>query len=87
MRAWLKAGGAIPDDPELYDELTGREYGYVRDLEIALEKKTDMKRRGLSSPDIADALALTFAVPVSPRHLGVQAKARIETDHFEYNRG
>lgn len=87
MRAWLKAGGAIPDDPELYDELTGREYGYVRDLEIALEKKTDMKRRGLSSPDIADALALTFAVPVSPRHLGVQAKARIETDHFEYNKG
>ena len=26
-----------------------------------------MKRRGLSSPDIADALALTFARPVFPR--------------------
>ena len=84
MRAWLKAGGATPDDPELHDELTGREYGYVRDLEIVLEKKTDMKRRGLSSPDIADALALTFSVPIAPRHQGVQSKAQIETDHFEY---
>ena len=26
-----------------------------------------MKRRGLASPDIADALALTFARPVFPR--------------------
>ena len=84
MRAWLKAGGAIPDDPELADELTGREYGYVRDLEITLEKKTDMKRRGLSSPDIADSLALTFAVPVAPRDSGIQAQAQLVTDHFNY---
>lgn len=84
MRAWLKAGGAINDDAELHDELTGREYGYVRDLEIVLEKKTDMKRRGLSSPDIADALALTFAVPIAPRDQGVQAKAAIVSDHFQY---
>ena len=26
-----------------------------------------MKRRGLASPDLADALALTFARPVFPR--------------------
>ena len=31
---------------------------------ILLEKKEDMKRRGLSSPDNADALALTFAHPI-----------------------
>jgi hypothetical protein len=40
------------------------EYGYVlregRDA-IILEKKEDMKKRGLASPDLADALALTFA--------------------------
>jgi hypothetical protein len=35
--------------------------------ELQLEKKSDMKRRGLASPDIADALALTFARPVFPR--------------------
>jgi hypothetical protein len=47
---------------------TATEYGYVlregRDA-IILEKKEDMKRRGLASPDLADALALTFAYPVA----------------------
>jgi hypothetical protein len=66
MREWLK-GGAIPDDPEYRADLTGPEYGFVikdgRDA-IQLERKQDMKRRGLASPDIADALALTFAYPV-----------------------
>ena len=32
--------------------------------EIVLEKKEDMKKRGISSPDNADGLALTFAYPV-----------------------
>ena len=67
MRAWL-AGGMIPDDRELMADLTGVEYGYVlregRDA-IILEKKEDMKKRGLASPDLADALALTFAYPVA----------------------
>lgn len=66
MRDWLQ-GGAIPDDPELADELTGVQYGYVfkdgKDV-IMLEKKADMKKRGLSSPDKADSLAITFAYPV-----------------------
>lgn len=64
MREWLKTG-AIPADPELVAELTGRTYGFNVKSEIMLEKKEDMKRRGLSSPDCADALALTFAYPVA----------------------
>lgn len=68
MRDWLR-GGAIPDDPEIVADLTGVEYGYAmlkgRDA-IQLEKKADMKKRGLGSPDTADALALTFAYPVEP---------------------
>jgi hypothetical protein len=32
---------------------------------IILEKKEDMKERGLASPDLADALTLTFAYPVA----------------------
>ena len=65
MREWLQ-GGAIPDDQQLADDLTGVEYSFnVRD-EIQLEKKEHMKERGLSSPDDGDGLALTFAVPVLP---------------------
>ena len=69
MREWLATGGAIPDDNDLKSQLEAREYGFVmrdgRDV-IQLESKQDMKKRGLSSPDIADALALTFAYPVQP---------------------
>ena len=67
MREWLR-DGAIDNDPELRADLTGVEYGYVlregRDA-IQLERKEDMKRRGLASPDDGDALALTFAYPMA----------------------
>lgn len=68
MKEWLK-GGMIDDDAELKADLTGLEYGYtIRDGRdaIILEKKEHMKKRGLSSPDDGDALALTFASPVGP---------------------
>lgn len=71
MRDWLQ-GGAIENDPELLADLTGVEYGFVlregRDA-IQLERKEDMKKRGLASPDAADALALTFAAPVESRRV------------------
>ena len=67
MRDWLGLG-VIPDDARLLADLTGREYGFRgADNAIQLESKDDMKKRGLASPDYADALALTFAWPVAPR--------------------
>lgn len=64
MREWLRTG-AIPDDPELKSDLTARQYGFDVHNAIRLESKADMKKRGLASPDVADALALTFAYPVA----------------------
>jgi len=70
VKEWLPFG-MVDNDPELESDLTNREYGYGmkagRDC-IQLERKKDMKsaRRGLSSPDDADALALTFAEAVAP---------------------
>jgi hypothetical protein len=58
---------AIPNSSELRDQLIGPEYDFNPKGELQLEKKSDMKKRGLASPDIADALALTFARPVFPR--------------------
>jgi hypothetical protein len=58
---------AIPNSSELRDQLISPEYDFNLRGELQLEKKSDMKRRGLASPDIADALALTFARPVFPR--------------------
>ena len=65
MRDWLTAGAEIPNDPELETDLTGPQYGFSSQQQIQLEKKDDMKKRGLSSPDTGDALAMTFAVRVS----------------------
>lgn len=62
MRDWLVNGGCIVDDPLLQEQLTNREYFHNDKFQLVLERKKDMiKRTGLSSPDWADALALTFA--------------------------
>lgn len=68
MRAWLPRG-AIPDQQRLKDDLVGPQYGYNADQAIILERKEDMKKRGLPSPDWGDALACTFAEPVEPRQM------------------
>jgi hypothetical protein len=66
LRDWLQTG-AIDDDPDLIADLTGVEYGYAlrdgRDC-VLLERKEDMRRRGLASPDNGDALAICFSYPV-----------------------
>jgi hypothetical protein len=77
MRAWLPRG-AIPKDDDMITDLTGVEYGYNADNAIQLERKEDMKKRGLDSPDIADALALTFAYPVVARGYD-GARSRVKT--------
>ncbi len=92
LREWLKHG-MIDDDPELKADLVGPEYGYKlkdgRDA-ILLERKKDMKARGLSSPDDGDALALTFAHAVAPsdHRTQLQRKPRHQVDYdpLDYRR-
>ena len=68
LREWLKTG-SIDDCIELDADLTGREYGFDNKGRIQLERKDDMRRRGLSSPDDGDALAMTFAEPIARKDL------------------
>lgn len=82
MRKWLSEGGAVPDDPELAEQLCGLEYAVTVSGKLKLESKDDMKARGLSSPDCADSLALTFYAPVPLPSDGLQRKARIDYDLF-----
>lgn len=63
MREFLKNGASLPNDPELGTELSALQYEF-RGGELLMESKDDAKRRGVKSPDRADSLALTFAVPV-----------------------
>lgn len=62
MKSWLQNGGDIPAEiEELGKQLVGMTYGYNAKLQIQLTTKKDLKKQGMPSPDIADALALTMA--------------------------
>lgn len=65
MAQWIKEGGALPNIPELVAELTTPTYFFKGD-KFQIEDKDDIKDRLGRSPDLADALALTFAFPVAP---------------------
>jgi hypothetical protein len=65
MKEWLKNEGTLEDDQQLIDDLTGPEAFINTRGKLQLESKDDMKRRGVPSPNKADALALTFTYPVT----------------------
>lgn len=67
IRDWLRRGGCIPEHDRLARELVAIEYDFDRRNRLMLERKDDMRRRGVMSPDFADALALTFAQEVTFR--------------------
>lgn len=74
-------------DPELFKITTGKSniledfiaelatvrYGYTAQDKLKVESKADMKKRGIASPDLADAFCLTFYK--GRRHVG-KIKAR-----------
>lgn len=67
MRAGLEDWLALPGDHGLKTELSVPDYRFDNQNRLGLESKDEIKKRGLRSPDLADALALTFAAPVFPR--------------------
>lgn len=66
MRDWLKTA-AISQDRRLKTDLTGPKKIPDSSGVIYLEGKKEMRKRGLASPDSADAICVTFAFPVASR--------------------
>jgi hypothetical protein len=65
MKQWMETG-YLPDDNDLATDLINPEYSYHPVTnKLQLEGKDHMKSRGLASPDLADALALTFSQPIA----------------------
>jgi len=54
-------GTAIPDDDELHADLIGPMVKPTATNDLLLESKPDMRKRGVRSPDKADAFVLTYA--------------------------
>lgn len=90
MREWLKLGGAIPNRVDLKQDMAAPVYWFDAAGRIQLEPKDDIKKRGLPSPDLADALALTFAHPVAKRtmldELGIKTKRNNDWNPYEHMR-
>ena len=83
MRYAIKDGIRLPDNDDLISDLTGLEYGFNMRNQVQLEKKEDAKKRGIASPDLADALALTYAAPVYPSRAGYANASAQSTSDYE----
>lgn len=65
-KLWMQSDPCqIPDDDSLHADLCGIRYSFDSNSRLVMESKDAMKKRGIRSPDEADALCLTFAMPQS----------------------
>ena len=61
-KAWLEARDCwLPKDEMLVSELATVRYSFTSSGKIQIEGKDEIRKRGLPSPDRADAFCLTFA--------------------------
>ena len=70
IRIWLDDGGSLPPNVDLKTDLCVPTYKFDSSNRLQLESKDDIKKRGGRSPDLGDALALTFSYPVAAKKLG-----------------
>lgn len=82
MLEWLKNGGCIPNEPRLKSELTVTEYKFTSAGKIILQPKEEIKELTGRSPDAADSMALTFAVPI---HKATTGRRRVLKANTEYS--
>ena len=62
VKDWLGTRAVkLPRDETLRHELVAPRYGFTSIGKIVVESKDLMRKRGMRSPDLADALCLTFA--------------------------
>lgn len=59
---WLETRAVkLPKDDDLRAELIAPSYAFASNGKIKVESKSELKKRGMRSPDLADSLCLTFA--------------------------
>jgi phage terminase large subunit len=65
-RDWLRTRACkLPKSDDLRQELVSPTYKFTSNGKLVVESKDSMKKRGIKSPDVADALCLTFASTAS----------------------
>lgn len=62
VKEWIEAKNCkIPYNEDLLTDLCSPKFGFLSNGKLKVESKDEMRRRGVRSPDLADALALGFA--------------------------
>lgn len=62
VKDWLATRAVkLPDDDQLRHELVAPRYTFTSSGKVQVESKDSMRKRGMRSPDLADALCLSFA--------------------------
>lgn len=82
LAKWVEAGGALPYDPGLKEELLAMTYTFAKD-KFRLCEKDDVKELIGRSPDKADAVALTFAFPVNKKLPSGTQRAAQDYDPYD----
>lgn len=85
MADWIRGGGALPKIDGLASDLTSAVYDFNQKGQIRLEPKERIKERLGKSPDLADALALTFAQPVFAKGAISHQGGKSESYEMEYD--
>lgn len=71
LRDLLESGDiVIDDDPETFAQVAVRKYTVASNGKLQIEPKKEMKKRGLDSPDRADALTLACYLGKIKKHTG-----------------
>ena len=62
VKSWLEGMDVkLPRDDALWAELAAPRYHFTSSVKIQVESKEAMKKRGVASPDMADAVAMSLA--------------------------
>lgn len=81
MAIWIKTFPVmLPKDAVLRAELPAPNYDYKvvgKRTVFVIEKKEDMKKRGVNSPNRADSLCITHAAPVIPKSRTAREEAAV----------
>lgn len=78
-KAWFEDRSCkLPKDDQLLAELTGIRYSFTSSGKMKAESKDEMRKRGLASPDLADALCLTMASDAATALSGAMSSWRGE---------
>jgi hypothetical protein len=82
-KQWLENGADIPNIHDMKKQFLSMEYGFNNKMQVQMISKKDLKSKGLDSPDIPDAVSLTFAKDAinMPHHM--MGKRRVvKTNHL-----